>query len=212
MNNFKEIFAFIVCLCVLAGFGFYTGFKPEDFMQLIDNASNYLSKTFDGAKKSNNNNIGSKKINIYNGYKPRIIQQQWLEASRKYKIWSSIFLSSKKVVFYIYTSENDDFHQKVSNYLSKNPKVSSFYNFRAMSLKSFKNAPLGLMVTNKVCNSIEECNAQRVKASAASEISIFLENCGKTMCIINPQNAEYVQLDGRNPNAAAMMINALRNW
>ena len=210
-EKFNELIAGVICLSFILGVGIYTGFfNKKNFLdELSTSFSAFIDKT---GIRNGASNIGSKKVDVYNGYKPQMIKKQWLEASGKYRIWNSVFTSPQKVIFYMYEKENDSFHVNLSKYLAGDKKISAKYIEKSMTISSFRNAPVGLTGPSKICNSLEECNAQRVKATAASEISNFLENCGKTMCIINPSKAGYVRLGTRNVNDAIKMINGLRDW
>ena len=120
------------------------------------------------------------------------------------------FKFSKKVVFYLYNSR-DEFHSAIYGYFSKNQLYKN-YNLQPYSLDAFNNMRTGTIGPSKICNSIEECNSVREKASNYTLLTNFLSNCGKTMCVFNPAKNEYVQLRKRNVTEAEHMLNGLRNW
>ena len=74
----------------------------------------------------------------------------------------------------------------------------------------FSNLRLGEVGPSKICNSLQECNQVRQKASDYSTMAEFLKYCGKTMCIINPSKGEYVRVKTRN--SAIKMLDDLQNW
>ena len=71
---------------------------------------------------------------------------------------------------------------------------------------------LGNYGSDKICNSLEECNAVRQRASDYSSMTSFLNYCGRTMCVFDPSTQKYVRLKNRNNKQAAQMLNDLRYW
>ena len=70
----------------------------------------------------------------------------------------------------------------------------------------------GITGPSDICNSLEECKAQRDHAADYSSLQAFFQRCAKTMCVINPAKKQYVVLKKRDYDSAVKMINDLRGW
>ncbi len=216
----KEVISFIICLIVLLCIGYFTGFlegfAPSDFY----NAYRKLTANLDSKANSSKDKINlfetnrdKKAVQKYAGYQPNIIPEAVIRGYKASNIWTNIFASSTKVVFYTYSnSENDiKFNDTVFEYLTSREMVDE-YILQAYTEKSFSNAALGTPGPSKICNSFEECNAVRQKASDYSLLSEFLKRCGQTMCVINNDKREYIRLRTKNSQDATSMLQSLKGW
>lgn len=214
-----EVISFFICLAVLLAIayfsGFIKGFAIEDFQnaynKVVYNIMNSASKNSEKTDLFNTNNGSGKNITTYKNYHPMRIPESVLRAVKASRSWENVFNSNKKVVFYIYSDSQKDFHNSVSNYLSTSSK-SSTYKLVAYTDSRFDSLHLGDIGPSKICNSLEECNAQRQRATDYTTLSEFMKQCGKYMCIINPQENQYIKLKSKNSGQAVKMIYDLINW
>lgn len=88
--------------------------------------------------------------------------------------------------------------------------LSSKYNIVSYTPTSFGSVRLGDIGPSEICKNLQECNANRQKASDYITLSEFLKQCGRTACIINPTESEYIRLNSRN--IATSAIYSLQNW
>lgn len=206
----KEIGCYAGCIAFILLSAYISGFFKETSNETLSTTVVNSVKATGIEQYINQERSTRKKVTVYKNYRPRIIPENVLSGSQASGIWRNIFNSNRKVVFYLYDN-NDDFHSELYSYFVKN-KLISFYNYEPYSLNAFNNMHNGTMGPSKICNSIEECNKVREKASNYTLLSNFLSNCGKTMCVFNPAKNEYVQLKKRNITEAEHMLQGLKNW
>ena len=151
-----------------------------------------------------------KTTNTYGKYRPSYIPKKVLAGSQTSGAWTNLFNSNKKVVFYVY-DKNDKFHDEFFNYFS-NSDYSKYYDFKPTSKSTFNGMMTGTVGPSKICNSIEECNKYREKASNYTLLTNFLSSCGKGMCIFKPEKNQFVQLRRRTTKDASNMLEELKNW
>jgi len=206
----KEIACYLGCIAFIAVCAYFTGFFKESSYEGLSNTIVKNVKATGIEQYINQERSPRKKVTVYKNYRPRIIPSNVLDGSESSHTWQNIFNSNKKVVFYLY-SEDDKFHSSLYAYYSKN-QLYKHYNFEPYSLEAFNNMRNGTIGPTKICDSIEECNEVRKKASDYTLLSNFLANCGKTMCVFKPDKEQYVQLKKRDITQAEHMLEGLRNW
>ena len=212
--DLASFFACIVVIAVVAYFtGFLKGFAPKDFVDAFKNFGPNLANSplvkLAGKASFDTNNSG--KNETYEGYEVTKIPEAVLRGVKIDGLWTFLFDSDKKVVFYIYDDSSEDFNSSVKNFLSSN-KNASAYNLYEYTNLSFSSMNLGNYGASKVCNSLEECNQQRQNASDYSLMTAFLKYCGKTMCVINPSTKKYTRLKNKDAMEATKMLDDLRYW
>ncbi len=188
---FKLVFVVAIALGIAYHTGYLNGFTPADFQEAFTNITS------------------SDKDPKYL-FKPVKFKESQLRAAYSVNLFKKMINSNEKVVFYIYTDSQTDFHREVQRYL--NSSVAQKYLVYSYPESSFKRISLGNGGTTSICNSIDECKAQHQKTADYNEISTFLRACGKTMCVINPQRKQYVRLTRKDATMAKSMLNYLRNW
>lgn len=213
-----EAGSFFACVVVLLAIGYFTGFikgfSPEDFKEAYNRTAADLTKSAAKNSKTNwfdTNSSKSRRVSSYKEYQPMLIPQAVLRGVESSGMWKQIFYSDKKVVFYIYNSEQSDFHYSVQNYLAGKTKAKH-YNLYAYNEAAFNSMRVGDIGPSKICDSLEECNAVRQKAADYTALTEFLKICGKYMCIIDPYDGQYVRLRNKNSGQAVKMINDFINW
>lgn len=206
----KEVGCYAGCIVFITACAYFSGFFNETSYQSLSNTVVNNVKASSIEQYINQERSPRKKVTVYKNYRPRIIPDNVIAGSDSSHTWKNIFNSNKKVVFYLYNS-NDEFHSALYGYFSKNQLYKS-YNFEPYSSDAFNNMRNGSIGPSKICNSLEECNRVRANASNYTLLTNFMANCGKTMCIFNPAKNEYVQLKKRNIKEAEQMIQALSNW
>ena len=225
INKLKEAGSFIVCIAVLLGIGYYTGFlkgfAPEDFVDAYQKIVYNLSKKAPSNEVRSNilstGNSTSKKSSSYENYRLRTIPQTVIDGAYESNTWLDVFNADKKVIFYVYDpsgnnrSLSPDFHERIEYYLNTK-EMKPYYKVVAYSASSFKNIKAGMIGPSKICDSLEECNKQRKAASDYSNMAEFFKQCGKTSCIINPYNNKYVILKSRNYAATVHALSNLKEW
>lgn len=201
VEKFKDLFKFVICIAIILGIGYYTGFlngfAPQDFKDAF-------SKVF-----------YNDSVPAYGNYQPSRISKNAMKGTEVLPVWRNMFNTNKKVVFYIFDENSptdQDFHRSMQLYLNKTSTMRNRYNFEAYSIRGFKHVPLGEGINNGVCNSFDECKEQHQRAADYSSLASFLERCGKTMCVIYPRKQQFIKLKKRNARDAVIMLNGLRNW
>lgn len=206
----KEIGCYAGCIGFIFVSGYLSGFFRETSYETLSHRIVSSVKASGIEQYINQERSPRKKTTVYKNYRPRYISNAVLNGSASSGTWKNIFVSNKKVVFYLY-DKSDAFHSSVSSFISKNSLYKN-YNFEPYSLNEFNNMRSGQMGATKICKNLEECNEVREKASDYTMLTNFLSNCGKTMCIINPAKNQYLQLKKRNVQEAQNMLNGLKNW
>lgn len=211
-----EVGSFCVCLIVLLGIGYFSGilkgFAPQDFA----NAYNELFNNFSKSSFVKNNNIsitktkssGTKNSAVYNDYQIARIPDSVLRGVNNTGAWTQIFNSYNKSVFYIYDDKNNEFDNSIKSYIANDTQNS--YSVRSYSKSEFNSLRVGDIGPSKICDSLQECNQVRQKASDYSSMAEFLKYCGSTLCVINPAKNEYVKV--KNRQSATKVLNDLKNW
>lgn len=216
-NKLIEIGGYCTCLIVILAIGYFSGylkgFAPDDFVNAYEQITADLSKS--SAVKNTNvsfsrtKSIGSKTTSTYNDYQAARIPVAVIRGVNTSGTWTEIFNSHNKTVFYLYDKQDDSFDSSIKNFVN-NGVLSSKYTVYSYGKDDFSNLRLGEVGPSKICNSLQECNQVRQKASDYSTMAEFLKYCGKTMCIINPSKGEYVRVKTRN--SAIKMLDDLQNW
>ena len=214
-----ELASFCICIVVLLAIAYYSGFIKgftgtdfkDSYNELIYNLSNNVSKNKLDTGLFNTNNSYKRQISTYKGYQPMRIPDDVLRGVYSSRAWENVFNSNKKVVFYVYNNSQIEFNNSITNYLSSETK-GKYYNLITYTESNFESMRLGDIGPSKICDSFEECNAVRKKAIDYSALSEFMKQCGRYMCIINPQQKQYVKLQNKNSSQAVKMIFDLINW
>lgn len=214
-----EAGSFLVCIVILLAAAYFTGFikgfSAADFQEAYNKAAYNLTKS--ASKNSGKNNLFNtnssrgRRISGYKGYHTMLIPEAVLRGVASSGAWKQIFYSNKKVVFYIYNNLQSDFHYSVKNYLSTKTKAQR-YELYAYTENEFNGMRTGDIGPSKICDSFEECNAVRQKAADYTSLAEFLKYCGRTLCIINPSESQYIRLKSKNSGQAVKMINDMVNW
>lgn len=205
-EKLKEILSFTVCLGILLAIAHYTGFLKGFSQQDFINAYNDIVKT---SQVSNKNYKKQTRVTKYGNYQPSKIPEAVLRGVKSSNTWVNVFNSRTKTIFYIYDDSSKDFHYRIQSYT---PNWNSNYNVFAYTTEAFNNMRTGAIGPSKICNSLEECNEQRIKASDYTTLSNFMKSCGTTLCIINPSKGQYIRLKTKNSGQAIQMINSLKHW
>ncbi len=220
-EKLKEIFGFVVCIFVLLSIAYFTGFlkgfAPSDFQEAFGNLTNNMdSKAYSSRDKFSFLGTADNKkqtVKKYESYQPNIIPEAALRGSKNSNVWTQIFNSDKKVVFYTYKNSDSDleFRDKVNSYLSSKEMRSNYILFD-YSQKDFNLVRQGEVGPSKICDSFEECNKVRQKAADYSLLYEFMRRCGDTMCVINNEKHQYVRLKSKDAYDASIMLNTLLKW
>lgn len=203
IDKLRDLLNVVICIVIVLAIayfsGFLKGFTPADFQQAYNDIVSNISG------KNGNTTQGS--------YQPSRLSESVLRGAQILPVWRDMFASNTKVVFYVYDDNTDDknFHYSLQNYIAKSP-IKTSYNVHAYTVRRFKHIPLAEGGPTKICNSFEECKAQRQKSVDYAASRDILERCGKTMCVINPAKKQFVKLKKRDAREAAIMLNSLRNW
>lgn len=210
--DFKEVGYYVICILFIVVAGNISGITKTFSYDAISNeivakvkstgVEKYLAKETDTSAQ--------KTTNTYGKYRPSYIPKKVLAGSQTSGAWTNLFNSNKKVVFYVY-DKNDKFHDEFFNYFS-NSDYSKYYDFKPTSKSTFNGMMTGTVGPSKICNSIEECNKYREKASNYTLLTNFLSSCGKGMCIFNSEKNQFVQLRRRTTKDASNMLEELKNW
>lgn len=216
-EKIKEVTSFFICAAVLVGIGFYAGvFDKFDFND-INSSFKQLGSDLSGLKnKSEDDLAGNKgnraKIARYRGYQPNQIPKAVLDGANSSHTWTNVLYSNKKAVFYVYNnSGNDSLNSRVQFFIRKD-KNANFYNIYAYSQGEFNSVRAVDWGTSKICDSIEECNQVRLKASNYSLLAEFFKRCSRTMCVINPKKQQFIIMRDRDAQKAVNMLEDLKYW
>ena len=213
----KEAISFFICAAVLLGIGFYSGFFNNFNSKDIENSFKQLGSDLSGGKNASQNgfsiNKGSRgRIAKYRGYQPNEIPKAVLDGANSSNTWTNVLYSDKKAIFYVYSnSGNDNLNSRVQFFIQQD-KNANFYNVYAYSEGEFNSVRAVEWGTSKICDSLEECNQVRLKASNYSLLSEFFKRCSRTMCIINPKRKQYFILRERDPQNAIKILEDLKMW
>lgn len=202
----------IVILAVAYFSGFLRGFAPADFQEAYNKLTFNLSKGANGNTAKMLATAGNKeKVQKYNGYQPMMIPEAVLRGSITSQAWGHVLQADRRVIFFIYSDKDKRYGMDLKNAIESD-NASSNYKIVSYKLEDFSYQNVGDYGPTKICNSLQECNAVRQKASDYSMLAAFFNQCSRTMCIINPQKQQYVILRQRNVNDAVATVNALKNW
>lgn len=222
-DKLKEILGVLACLGLLIGLGFYTGFFNQynwDYAQnLINSAISEASSVKLGLNLNDDNkyNSNNKNTSRIGSYRANNIPSKVMEGVKLTGYWSDQFNPNKKVIFYVYDSYNNnfifslDYHKNIEKYFTDN-ELDRYYDLKPMDLGIFQNYYVGIIGSTKVCNSIEECNAMRNKATLRADMQMFLDKCAKTTCIINVSKNEFIFLRNRDSADTIKALNEIKNW
>lgn len=209
-----ETINFLICLGIIVGIAYYTGFLKEFSLDSLNRAVNTIASDITSKKTSATPKRTKVASTEYKNYKPMYIPPDIIKASYQTSTWTRIFNSDKKIIFYIYSESSDgplskDFHYDISNYVYNN---SRYYNISPYSENEFNSVRAGDIGPAKICDSIAECNEVRKKAADYSMLAEFFKRCSRTMCIINPQKNQYYMLRSRDSRKAVQTLNDLKGW
>lgn len=209
---FKEIGYYLLCIVFIIVCGSVSGiFKSFNIDDISNEVVKKVSET--GVEKyltKDTDTSAQKQANTYGNYRPSYIPEKVLKGSETSGAWTHLFNSDKKVVFYVYEKDSK-FHQEFSDYISKNSYLS-YYQFEATPKNVFNSMMSGTVGPSKVCNSLEECNQYREKASNYTLLTSFLTDCGRGVCVFSPEKKQFVQLRRRSVKEAEKMVESLKNW
>lgn len=215
MDKFKNLAGYIVAVIIVLAAAYYTGFlegfTPQDFQNAYNKISSNVASSTNNTRKYINKSSGNDNVKNFGKYHPNTIEEGVLLGSSTTGAWSNIFKSTKKTVFYIYNDNNDNFYSEISSYITKN-KIDRYYNVIALEKRSYSNYSVGNSSYAKICNSLEECKQQRDRAANYSKLANFMENCGKTICVINPNLKQYIRLNKRDVNEAKQLLEGVKLW
>lgn len=206
----KEVGCYVGCIVFIAISAHIYGLFDENSYEAVSQKITANIRATGIEKYINQERSPRRKVTVYKNYRPRIIPNPVLSGSETSGTWENIFNSNRKVVFYLYSS-NDEFNTALHSYFVQNDLYEN-YNFESYNLDVFNNMRTGTVGPSKICRSVEECNKVRINASDYTLLTNFLSNCGKTMCVFNPAQGQYVQLKKRNINDAEQMLQGLKNW
>ena len=209
-----ETINFLICLGVIIGIAYYTGFLKELSLENLNRAVRTIGSDMTSKKTSGTAKRTRVASTEYKNYKPMYIPPDIIKSSYQTKTWTRIFSSDKKIIFYIYSETSDgplskDFHYDLSSYVYSN---SRYYNIAPYSESEFNSVRTGDIGPSKICDSIAECNEVRKKAANYSLLAEFFKRCSRTMCIINPKKGQYYMLRSRDSRKAVQILNDLKNW
>ena len=111
-------------------------------------------------------------------------------------IFKELFNTDKKVVFYVYTPQEEKTAQEIKKYI--NEYYSSVYIDKSMTKTRFIDRKSDVRTNNNGCSSIEECRKVQANSSRHTQISSFVEKCAKGVCIINNQTRHYVKISSKD--------------
>ena len=202
-NKFKECICFLVCIFFI--FFVYVNLNSSNNLVINPNFNlNKYSKNLKLNNKSRYNDL------TYKSYRTIKIPQNVINGAYTSGIWEDLFFANKKVIFYVFEG-NDPFSNAIISYYRKK-KLSNYYILKIYSKDSFNNMRYGTVGPTKICNSFAECMAIGQKASNYNELTLFLKNCGKTMCVINPRKQQYTILKNRTSTNGIKFLYELKNW
>lgn len=214
MDKLKSLLGYVIAvIIILAGAyysGFLTGFTPKDFQDAYNRLSNSINNSAIVNHADIKTTSGHNAVKTYNNYHPNLIDKQVITGSETTGAWSNIFKSSKKTVFYLYDT-NDNYHTEISRYISSN-HLDRYYNIIAYSKQNYSNYSVGNASYAKICNSLQECKAQRDRAATYTKLAQFMESCGKTLCVINGSNKQFIRLYKRDVNEAKKLLEGVKLW
>ena len=132
IDKLKDTGSFILCLGVLLGIayfsGFLKGFAPSDFLDAYQRVVYNLSKNSKSAEDRagilSTGNSTAKKSSSFSSYRPHTIPETVIRGVHSSGTWTNIFESDKKVVFYLYdptgedSSLSEEFHHKMTSYIN----------------------------------------------------------------------------------------------
>ncbi len=205
IEKFKDFVKFLVFIAILLGIaywsGYLKGFTPNDFKNayytLFPSASNGTSTR-------------------YNGYLPSVIPKEVKKSAFENRLFVNVLSSNKKTIFYAYGNSANhlftrSFHEELQKYIN-DKSLTAYYDVYAMSYNSYKYMRAGSRAPSNICNSLEECKAQRDHAANYASLQAFFEKCANSMCIFNPTKNQYVILRKKDPQGVVDMIRDLKNW
>lgn len=207
---FKEIGCYIGCIAFIAGSAYFSGFYKKVSYQSFSDAVVSNVKATGIEEYINRERSPRKKVTAYKNYRPQIIPDDVLDGSISSRTWTNLFTSNKKVIFYVYDS-NDDFHNRISSYYNQKA-LYKFYDFAPYKRNIYETMRYGEVGPSKICNSIEECNKVRTKAANYTLLTNFLNRCASSMCIFDSSKNQYIRLKNRNVNEAVKALDGLKNW
>lgn len=212
----SEIGSFFLCLAVLIGIGFYSGYLNglgiKDFQNAyykitgeISNSSAVRENQKSVSRYSKTFSSGNKNSSSVGEYQIVEIPDSVIRGSKNSHAFTSVF--SAKTIFYFY--DNEQFDKSIKNYVSLS---NSNYRVESILKSRYATMRVGDIGPSKICNSLQECNQVRQKAVDYSSLAQFIEQCGNTMCIINPYKGEYVRLRTKDYNQAIKLIETMAKW
>lgn len=158
-------------------------------------------------------------------FKPKTIPYNALKGSKENDYYYYLFANpNRKTVFYKYEEKSvkpdlsEEFNQKINDYLTK-VLIYGNYKIYASTKKGaeiyekniFKD---GYINKNKVVDSDtkKEVKEKETRAENLLAIREFIEECSKSMCIINAKTQEYVKIDKRDAAEAMKTLKDYERW
>lgn len=210
-DKLKETLSFLICILIIIGFVNYTGilnnFNVNDLKSSLENLSFNSNKNNQAVNSGN-----TKRVPKHKNYQPNKIPQAVIKGAYSSNTWTNIFNSDKKVIFYTYNNNgNDQFNNSIQSFIN-NDKNYRYYNVFSYSEREFNAVRANDWGTSKICDSLEECNQVRLKASNYSVLAEFFKRCSRTMCIIHPQKQQFFMLKQKDPDKVRIILEDFKSW
>lgn len=158
-------------------------------------------------------------------FKPKAIPADVLAGSKANDFYYYLFLSpNKKTLFYKYELKStapdlsEDFHNKITRYLGKVLIDGNYKDYSTTQSGSeiyerniFKD---DIWVAGKVLNPDNKKEEKEMvdKVHYRSAVTQFVDECMRSMCIINNKTKEYVKIDKRDINDAMTTLKDYKRW
>lgn len=196
-EKIKEFLGFLLCFLAFVYIIEHFEFHNNIVNEILLKKTNQVSKRT-MPKKFKNYSVSNIPSSVYKG-------------SQYSGIWQKLLFANNKVVFYVKDDSDSLFNNRVARLLHSDSFIGKYiiYDFKPANYRSFKR---GVYSAKTICNSLQECNEQRVNSSNYTEMVYFFDKCAKTMCIINPKKKQYVILRNRDYREAVNAISSLVNW
>ena len=210
-DKLKETLSFLICILIIIGFVNYTGilnnFNVNDLKSSLENLSFNSNKNNQAVNSGN-----TKRVSKHKNYQPNKIPQAVIKGAYSSNTWTNIFNSDKKVIFYTYNNNgNDQFNNSIQSFIN-NDKNYRYYNVFSYSEREFNAVRANDWGTSKICDSLEECNQVRLKASNYSVLAEFFKRCSRTMCIIHPQKQQFFMLKQKDSDKVRIILEDFKSW
>lgn len=193
--------------------------KDEAELQALNNPSYPVKKKLKPGEQLPDENANAPK------FKPVKIPEEVLLGAKENDFYYYLFINpNRKTVFYSYdknstTPEKSElYHKKIKNALEKHLYYGNYKDYSATTKgmqiyykNLFKDDENIAENTIKAKGTKEE-KAILTKAERREAVRVFIEDCAKTLCIINAGTNEYVKIDKRNINTAVQTLKEYEKW